>query len=140
VFADRYHARQLKTPGQVRNALRYVLLNYRLHKRRQAAASPVLASNQGAMETSPLLQPLAKGGRKQGRSSDGGAARKEAIGPRWFDPCSSAAFFQGFKEPLPWREPWMREAKLQGAVTAKAKTWLLTKGWARGGGQLSLNE
>jgi hypothetical protein len=33
VFADRYHARALKTPRSVRCALRYVLLNARKHER-----------------------------------------------------------------------------------------------------------
>jgi REP element-mobilizing transposase RayT len=33
VFADRYHARALKTPRSVRFALRYVLLNARKHER-----------------------------------------------------------------------------------------------------------
>ena len=37
VLADRYHARVLKTPREVRNALRYVLLNARRHARRLAA-------------------------------------------------------------------------------------------------------
>jgi len=31
-FAERYHARALKTPREVRNALRYVLSNYRQHE------------------------------------------------------------------------------------------------------------
>jgi hypothetical protein len=100
VFADRYHARQLKSPRQVRNALRYVLQNYRNHQARAG----------------------------------------QRMSTYWFDPCSSAAFFDGFKEPLPWREPWMREVKRQGPVTAEATTWLLTKGWAKGGGLLSLSE
>ena len=33
VFADRYHARALKTPREARLALRYVLLNARKHER-----------------------------------------------------------------------------------------------------------
>jgi REP element-mobilizing transposase RayT len=33
VFAERYHARSLKTPAEVRNALRYVLLNQQHHER-----------------------------------------------------------------------------------------------------------
>jgi REP element-mobilizing transposase RayT len=37
VFADRYHARVLRTPRQARFALRYVLLNARKHER---SASP----------------------------------------------------------------------------------------------------
>jgi REP-associated tyrosine transposase len=31
VFADRYHARALKTPREARHAVRYVLTNYRHH-------------------------------------------------------------------------------------------------------------
>jgi REP element-mobilizing transposase RayT len=34
VFADRYHARALKTPNEVRNAISYVLLNARHHASR----------------------------------------------------------------------------------------------------------
>jgi REP element-mobilizing transposase RayT len=34
VLADRYHMRVLKTPREVRNALRYVLLNARRHARK----------------------------------------------------------------------------------------------------------
>jgi REP element-mobilizing transposase RayT len=39
VLADRYHARALKTPREVRNALRYVLLNARRHARRLCGAA-----------------------------------------------------------------------------------------------------
>ena len=35
LFADRYHARYLKTPREVRNALRYVLLNRKHHAAEQ---------------------------------------------------------------------------------------------------------
>lgn len=34
LFADRYHARPLRSPSDVRNALRYVLLNQRTHEAR----------------------------------------------------------------------------------------------------------
>jgi REP element-mobilizing transposase RayT len=34
-FADRYHARILRTPREVRNALRYVLLNHQQHEARR---------------------------------------------------------------------------------------------------------
>ena len=40
VFADRYHARQLKTPTEVRNALRYVLNNALHHGRRGSLPDP----------------------------------------------------------------------------------------------------
>jgi len=53
VFADRYHARALSTPREVRNALRYVLNNARHHG----------------------IDP----------------------GDDWIDPCSSAAWFDGWK-------------------------------------------
>ena len=33
LFADRYHMRVLKTPREVRNAIRYVLLNAARHRR-----------------------------------------------------------------------------------------------------------
>jgi REP element-mobilizing transposase RayT len=40
VFADRYHARALGTPLEVRHCLIYVLLNFRKHLRRPAAVDP----------------------------------------------------------------------------------------------------
>jgi REP element-mobilizing transposase RayT len=96
VFADRYHARALKTPTEVRNALRYVLANRRHH-----ACGP-LASE-------------------------------------WFDPASSAVWFDGWKEPLPMHEPWMRELLTEEVAVAEAHTWLLTTGW-RLRGLLSIRE
>jgi REP element-mobilizing transposase RayT len=39
VLADRYHARVLRTPREVRNALRYVLLNARRHLGERARAT-----------------------------------------------------------------------------------------------------
>jgi REP element-mobilizing transposase RayT len=41
VFADRYHARLLRTPREVRNALRYVLLNARRHSGAKTASAPL---------------------------------------------------------------------------------------------------
>ena len=40
VFADRFHARVLETPSEVRNALAYVLLNHRSHLSRIGAPAP----------------------------------------------------------------------------------------------------
>src|SRR5262249_9119285 len=40
VWDGRYHARALKTPREVRNALVYVLLNFRKHLRAPAAIDP----------------------------------------------------------------------------------------------------
>ena len=39
VFRDRYHHQVLKTPTQVRNALKYVLLNARRHAKRLTGAA-----------------------------------------------------------------------------------------------------
>jgi putative transposase len=41
VFADRYHARALKTPRETGSALRYVLLNARKHESTRASTSAV---------------------------------------------------------------------------------------------------
>jgi REP element-mobilizing transposase RayT len=40
VFGDRYHARPLATPREVRNAWVYVLLNFRKHLDRRASIDP----------------------------------------------------------------------------------------------------
>ena len=84
VWADRYHARILRTPTEVRRAIVYVLGNWRHH----------------------------------------GGERYPALS---MDPCSSAMWFDGFREkilPLPG-----------GAVvpTARPRTWLLGVGWRRRG-------
>lgn len=63
VMADRYHARVLPTPREVRNALRYVLLNGRRH----AAAT------------------ASKAGRAMRRLLD------PASSARWFDGCKGTA-------------------------------------------------
>lgn len=100
VFADRYHSRVLKTPLEVKNCLRYVLLNGRRH-----------AAQQG-----------------------------RRIGPEWFDPCSSAAWFDGWAERLSWREPWMRELRRKDPPTAAARSWLLAKGWREKRGPISISD
>ncbi len=89
VLADRYYLHVLRSPREVRNALRYVLLNHRKHTRRpRASARP--------------------------------------------DPASSGLFFDGWKEKLetqPGRSP-----------VSRAHTWLLSLGWRRGGGLISMAE
>ena len=54
VFADRYHMRLLRTPREVRNALRYVLLNARHHVARLRER---IARSRGAVEKSVRLDP-----------------------------------------------------------------------------------
>jgi REP element-mobilizing transposase RayT len=78
VFADRYHAHELKTPRETRAALLYVLQNWLKHG--------------------------------QGRGHD---------------PCSSARWFDGWKERPP--------ANPDPPVVATPRTWLVTLGWRRHG-------
>jgi REP element-mobilizing transposase RayT len=80
VWADRYHARDLKTPRMVRHALVYVLMNFRKHHR---------------------------------------------VGAE-LDPCSSAAWFAGWRAPPAASEGGARPV-------AVARTWLARMGWRRHG-------
>ena len=84
ICADRYHARILRTPREVRNCLVYVLGNWRHH--------------------------------------GGGKYLRESL-----DPCSSAAWFDGFREKL---LPLPRDAE---PPAAAPRTWLLGVGWRRHG-------
>jgi putative transposase len=79
VWGDRYHTHELRTPREVRNAVRYVLLNFRKHA-------------------------------PQDR--------------RRIDPCSSAPWFDGFREALP---------RALDPPTCPPRTWLLRVGWRRHG-------
>jgi len=76
IWSDRFHARALRTPREVRNALIYVLMN----------------------------------------------GRKHGVSGRRLDPCSSAA----------WFEPW-RQSGASSPPVARARSWLLNVGWRRGG-------
>jgi hypothetical protein len=80
VWGDRYHARALATPREVRHALVYVLFNFRKH------------------------QPADR---------------------RRLDPCSSAPWFDGFRDPVP--------SPADTAPTWAPRTWLLRVGWRRRG-------
>jgi len=90
VFADRYHARQLRTPTEVRRALVYVLQNAHHHQHLVAG----------------LL-----------------------------DVYSSAPYFDGWREPL--RLPLVNDGD---PPVVPATAWLLTTGWKRRGGPISLAE
>jgi putative transposase len=81
VWSDRYHARALRTPREVRHGLVYVLMNFRKHVRHQ---------------------------------------------PSGLDPCSSASWFDGFRDPVvdrPSGEP----------PVAAPRSWLAGVGWRRHG-------
>jgi putative transposase len=84
-FAGRYHVRELKTPTEVRNALRYVLGNARHH------------------------------------AADAGIT----LPPDWVDPRSTAATFDG------WRDPPVMPERLADFGTSAARSWLLRVGWRR---------
>jgi hypothetical protein len=87
VFADRYFARILRSPRQVRACLAYVLLNARKH------------------------------GAQQRRTFDRG----------WIDPCSSGAYFDG------WRELAPRPPPGKALCVSAPRLWLLSTGWRRYG-------
>jgi REP element-mobilizing transposase RayT len=91
LFPDRYHARYLKTPREVRNALRYVLMNRKHHD------------------------------------------AEKRFNRYWIDPSSSAAWFDGWAQPVRADEPWKRELLRLDRPTAKATVWLLTDGWKQHG-------
>jgi hypothetical protein len=93
VFAERYHARPLRTPRDVRNALAYVLNNARHH----------------ALETGAW------------------------VGKSWFDPFSSAPWFDGWSTEL--SRDAFRERQILDAADpcAPARSWLLAVGWKRHG-------
>ena len=85
VWADRYHARALTTPREVRQGLVYVLMNFRKHVRHQ---------------------------------------------PWGLDPCSSAPWFDGFRDRARIRPP---PATTDEAPVAASRTWLGNIGWRRHG-------
>jgi putative transposase len=79
VWGDRYHARRLATPAEVRRALVYVLQNWRKH----------------------------------------------VAGARGLDPRSSAAWFEGWRMPVP--------ARAGPSPVRVPRTWLARIGWLRHG-------
>lgn len=91
LFPDRYHARALRTPREVRNALVYVLQNRKHH------------------------------------------AAERRFTRAWIDPCSSAAWFPGWAQPIRADEPWKRELLAMPRPTVAPETWLLATGWKRHG-------
>lgn len=61
------------------------------------------------------------------------AERGRALDPRWFDPFSSAAWFDGWTAPLAPYSSWTYELMRRPAPTARATVWVLTTGWRRHG-------
>ena len=86
LWDGRYHRHDLTTPRETRNALVYVLANWRKHRDRAAG----------------------------------------------LDPCSSARWFDGWREARP--NAGVAESGGQARPpVCRARTWLLTVGWRRGG-------
>jgi REP element-mobilizing transposase RayT len=52
---------------------------------------------------------------------------------QWIDPCSSAAWFEGWAAPVRADEPWKRALLAIDRPTARATVWLLTAGWKKQG-------
>jgi putative transposase len=101
LWADRWHGRALKSPRQVRNALVYVLANFRKHASR--------------------------------------------VVPRGADPCSSGAWFHGWRgidqqrgPPLAGRAPPVARTDEKVPVS-EPKTWLLREGFLKAG-RIKLDE
>lgn len=90
LFSERYHARALRTPREVRHALAYVLLTERRHLR---------------------------------------AERGLTLPPWYFDPCSSAAEFDGWRA-IHGLDPPRAPAR---DVTVPARSYLLRRLWRRHG-------
>ena len=80
VWGDRYHARAVESPRETRNAIVYILMNFKKHRPHDRRA---------------------------------------------IDPCSSAAWFDGFRQALP-------EAP-DPPPTWKPRTWLASVGWRKHG-------
>jgi hypothetical protein len=106
VFADRYHARILRTPKETYLALRYVLCNSAKH-----------VSEHGW------------------RSAGGGSEVSQSVGflsdSYLYDGCCTVAYFDGWRGS-PDLEP-LRQGGPGPPPVAPARTWLQTRGWRRYG-------
>src|SRR5262245_1819645 len=116
LFADRYHARALKTPREVQFALRYVLLNERKHARAPHRSAGGIAQR-----------------RTQHRT-----ARQGSVPAGFVDSRSSAAWFRGFGRPEELafgahavRSEWFRTSGSSEPPVAEAASWLLRVGRCR---------
>jgi REP element-mobilizing transposase RayT len=116
LFAERYHARALKTPRACRLAARYVLLNARKHERAPGEA------------------------RRRAARGRRGALGSLGTPSGFIDGCSSAAWFAGFSRPAELvfgvrrcRAAWERVSGSSAPPVALPRTWLLRVGLVRAG-------
>jgi hypothetical protein len=147
LFADRYHARALKTPRTVRLALRYVLLNFRKHT---TGAAKWSAGAHEPRRTEPTgAAKWSAGAQEQRRTEPTGAAkwsagahepRRQELAAGFVDPCSSAPWFGGFSRPQALafgaseaRSKWARASGMCTPPVNAPRSWLLHTGWKRAG-------
>ena len=111
LFATRYHARALRTPREVRNALRYVLLNARHH-----------AAEHGRQLARDWLDPYSSAPWFDGFHSCSRVRGQECHGP--------PRTCHHHRSPPP---DWLAFLQRQPRPTAAPRTWLLSIGWRRHG-------
>jgi REP element-mobilizing transposase RayT len=121
IWADRYHARELRSPREVRNALAYVLNNWKKHVR-------------GASDMDPCSSaPWFSGWSDLAKStSDGWASAQPGVIEPWTA--------QG--PPLPARLSARQADSTPLCPVVPATTWLATFGWRKksGRGSIKLGE
>ena len=144
VFADRYHARALRSPREVRHALRYVLLNAQRHGVGGGGGSRAKAKAKAKARAEPRHGVGGGGGaRAEPRHGVGGGARAEP-GTRptltsqalpWLDPCSSAALIDAWGTGIfaGGELPHDLIGKDGCAIGARPRSWLLGVAWRRAG-------
>lgn len=106
VWGDRYYARAMTVPLDVRNTLIYVLMNQAKHAQRQAGTPP-----HHVPDESPHVD----------------ARRSARRGIDWY---SSARWFNGFAEHAHDEGRWLWASRTPPPVHA-AQSWLLAAGWRR---------
>jgi REP element-mobilizing transposase RayT len=123
LFSDRYHARALKTPREVRFALRYVLLNARKHTRGPQGSAGALEHHRSERSSGPL-----------------GSAGTDGIPSGFVDSRSSAPWFRGFSRPdelvfgaRQARAEWLRTSGSLEPPVVPPECWLLRAGQQRAG-------
>ncbi|MEO8177864.1 MAG: transposase [Deltaproteobacteria bacterium] len=142
LFVDRYHARALKTPREVRFALRYVLLNARKHARDPKGRAGALVQRRVVHARHPK-------GRAGDRNAPVGALARscpescgghEGVPVGFVDSCSSAAWFRGFDRPeglafgaQEVRAQWLRTSGSSDPPVVEPSIWLLRVGQRRAG-------
>ncbi len=125
VWGDRYHVQELESPRQVRNALVYVLLNWKKHVRGARGVDP--CSSGAAFDG---WRPTASGGTASGGTASGGTAwgagRTLSAG---------TAVGGSFDAPRPPRTSSnLSHVAAHGPpLVHRPRTWLLSAGWRRRG-------